>query len=364
MTGTPDSRLRAARIATLATLGMGVAVSLVMPALGALREPRPLWIALGLAAIAAFAAAQAGVLYAAVTPSLGQATHRRLVAAFAAASVLTVPLAAPLGGAAWQTWAWIGASIIGTAPLLAGRALTLAVIPATVLVSYGTAAWSGASPLRAVLITVTVGLSFVALGGLHVWLWQLLLEAREGRDAQARLAAAEERLRFARDVHDLLGHDLSVIALKAELVERLPPEQARAEAADLRRLAAETLTHLRQAIDGYRRTDLRAELASVERVLRASGVRCTVSAPDGELPQQLAPMLREASTNILRHSAASWCRIEVTPRGMTVANDGAGAGEPDPHSSGLRGLADRLAEHGGTLRTRVDGDVFTLEVAL
>ncbi|MEV4895951.1 two-component sensor histidine kinase, partial [Nonomuraea sp. NPDC055795] len=87
-----------------------------------------------------------------------------------------------------------------------------------------------------------------------------------------------------------------------------------------------------------------------------------------DLPQdvaaRLAPVVREAGTNVLRHSKATWCTIEVGPDGVTVANDGAAERPADPHSSGLRGLADRLAESGGTLHTRLEGGVFTLEATL
>ncbi|GAA2803193.1 hypothetical protein GCM10020219_088320 [Nonomuraea dietziae] len=75
-------------------------------------------------------------------------------------------------------------------------------------------------------------------------------------------------------------------------------------------------------------------------------------------------MLREATTNILRHSTAGWCEIAISGTRMTVTNDGAGQAAPDRHSSGLHGLRERLAEVGGALRTSVEGDVFHLEVTL
>lgn len=354
---------------------MAVLASLLLPGAGLFREPSPVRAVLGGLAIAAFAAAQAGVLYAAITPALSGGIHRRFVVAFAVTTLVSIPLAGPVGGADWQTWAWIGASVVATAPMLAGRAVAVAVTVAATAVSAGVGWWVGGPVDDFVTITALIGLSTVAISGVHVWLWNLLLEGEEGRAAQARLAAAEERLRFARDVHDLLGHDLSLIALKAELAERLAvsaPERAEREAADLRRLAASALADLRQAVHGYRATDLRAQLAAIERVLRSSGVRCTVGLPGGELPQEaadrLAPVVREASTNVLRHSTATWCRIEISRRDngflMTVTNDGARAAPPDRHSTGLRGLAERLAESGGSLRTRLEGGVFTLEAVL
>jgi two-component system sensor histidine kinase DesK len=107
-------------------------------------------------------------------------------------------------------------------------------------------------------------------------------------------------------------------------------------------------------------------------VLRSSGVRCTVRVPAGELPEAagtpLAAVLREASTNLLRHSRATWCTVDIVRAGplitMTVVNDGAGATGPDRHSQGLRGLADRLAEAGGELRTRAADGRFTVEAVV
>ncbi|MFI6499347.1 sensor histidine kinase [Nonomuraea typhae] len=359
------ARLRRARIATLATLSTTVLSSLLLPGIGLFREPDPVRAALGGLGIALFALAQAGVLYAAVTPAVSPAVHRKLTWAYGAAAAASVPLVGPLAGPGWESWAWIGAAVLATSPVLGRRPVAAAVIAATVAAAAALAWWHG--DLGYLTITVAVGLCIIAMNGLHLWLWTLLVEADEGRQAQARLAAAEERLRFARDVHDLLGHDLSVIALKAELAERDPARAAR-EAADLRRLAAAALTDLRRAVHGYQQADLRAQVTAIEQVLRSTGIRCTATLPGADLPQdaaaRLAPVVREAGTNVLRHSRATWCTIEVTRDGVTIANDGAGESPADPHSTGLRGLADRLAESGGTLRTRLDGGVFTLEATL
>jgi two-component system sensor histidine kinase DesK len=97
---------------------------------------------------------------------------------------------------------------------------------ATLAVAVGVAWWTGGSVVRYALITASIGLSVAAMSGLPAWLWDLLTQAQAGRAAQARLATTQERLRFARDVHDLLGHNLSVIALKAELAARLAPVDA------------------------------------------------------------------------------------------------------------------------------------------
>jgi signal transduction histidine kinase len=259
--------------------------------------------------------------------------------------------------------------------MLLRRAPAALAAVATLAVAVGVAWWTGGSIGEYAVITVGVGLTVAAMGGLPVWLWDLLAQAQAGRAAQARLVATEERLRFARDVHDLLGHSLSVIALKAELAARLAPidtERSAQEATDVQRLAGSALAEVRQAVHGYRAIDLPDQLTAIAQVLRSSGVRCTVTPPSADLPDeiatQLASVLREASTNVLRHSKATWCTIDVTHDGekvrMTVINDGAAGGDGDRHSFGLRGLAERLAEGGGTLRTREESGVFTLDATV
>jgi signal transduction histidine kinase len=371
----PDPRLRRARTATLLSLATHVWTSLFGPAVGLAREDDVLWIVLGALGASAFVVTQTGAVYAAVTPWLSEAARRRLLLAFWVAAVASVPLVGPLGDSEWETWAWLGASIAGTAPVLlrgwAAAGTALAAVAASAGVGWAT----GGSVAEYLLVTVSAGLGVALLGGLQVWLWTLVVEAQEGRAAQGQLAAAQERLRFARDVHDLLGRRLSVIALKAELAARLAPAdagRAAREAAEVRELAASALAELRQAVAGYREVDLGAQLDAVGRVLRSSGVRCTVTGdPDGLAPEvatQLAFVLREATTNLLRHSRAGWCTIDIAHGDgevrMTVINDGADGAAPDRFSSGLRGLADRLAGAGGTLRTRAGDGRFTVEATL
>ncbi|GAB3964300.1 histidine kinase [Plantactinospora veratri] len=370
-----DPRLRRPRIATLVALLSTLLTALMMPGVGLARESDPVWIALGSVGIVAVATAQIVALYVLLTPWLTASARRRALAGYAGTAVAAVPLVAPVAGGDWPTWAWLGASIVGTAPLLLGRRTATLVVAATVGVAVVVARWTGGELSDHLLITGGIGLSVAAIGWFQVWFWDLLVQAQRGRAAQARLAATQERLRFARDVHDLLGHHLSVIALKAELASRLAsvdPERAGREAAEVQRLAVAALAEVREAVHGYRAVDLREQLVATAEVLRSSGVRCAVVQPDGDVPEQvaahLAPVLREASTNLLRHSRATWCTIEVGRDGdrfrLTVANDGAGPAAPDRHSSGLRGLADRLADADGMLRTEHRDGVFTVEAVV
>ncbi|WP_431943051.1 sensor histidine kinase [Micromonospora marina] len=367
-----DHRLRRARRVTLLSLATNVWTTVLLPVVGLAREPGPVRVALGAAGLLAFTAAQIAVLHAAVTPWLPVPARRRRHAALIVAALLSLPLLGPVAAGSWPTWAWLGASLVGMTPLLF-RPVVAAVAAAGVLaVSAAVTALTGGSPSRALLVTGVVGVGIAALTWIQVWFWDLLVEARQGQAAQARLAAAEERLRFARDVHDLLGHDLTVIALKAELAERLAPRdagRAAREAAEARRLAGSALTRVRAVVHGYRAVDLAEQAAAVGEVLRSSGVRTTVVPPAGEVPApvaaDLAAVLREAGTNVLRHSRAGWCRIEITREDgvvtVTVSNDGVrDDGGPDRLSGGLRGLADRLAPAGGRVRTEAADGVFSL----
>jgi two-component system sensor histidine kinase DesK len=194
------------------------------------------------------------------------------------------------------------------------------------------------------------------------------------------LAVAEERLRFSRDLHDVMGRNLSAIALKSqlagELVRRGRPEAAD-EVADVRRLAEESLREVREVARGHRSADLAGELAGARSVLRSAGVSCTVEGEDAgatlspAAQTAFAWVTREAVTNVLRHSSATSCTITLRTSGekaeLQVVNDGVsggGAADDARPGSGLIGLAERLAGAGGTLGTRLEGATFVLTATL
>jgi two-component system, NarL family, sensor histidine kinase DesK len=196
-------------------------------------------------------------------------------------------------------------------------------------------------------------------------------ELRAARQEIARLAVGEERLRFARDLHDLLGHSLSLITLKSELALRLlpdSPERAAAEVADVERVARQALAEVREAVSGYRRTTLEAELAGARVALEAAGIGWSAQVDPGSLPQgvedALAWTVREGSTNVLRHSHARHFAVRIQ-RGddsvrVELLDDGRGApppGDGQRGGSGLAGLAERIAARGGSLAagTRPEG---------
>lgn len=186
-------------------------------------------------------------------------------------------------------------------------------------------------------------------------------ELRVAREEIARLAVAEERLRFARDLHDLLGHSLSSITLKSELAGRLlpaAPERAAAEVRDIEGVARRALREVREAVADYRQPTLAGELNGAGEMLKAAGIACRIEQEAGVLPNAtdavLAWAVREGATNVVRHSRARHCVIRLTRDGEEVRAEitDDGLGSPPEHEattvgSGLSGLAERVAASGG-----------------
>ncbi|WBB75090.1 sensor histidine kinase [Micromonospora sp. WMMD1128] len=164
-----------------------------------------------------------------------------------------------------------------------------------------------------------------------------------------RLAVAEERARTARDLHDILGHSLTVVAVKAELAGRLlelDPARAATEIADVERLAREALADVRGTVGAYRGVDLASELAGARSALAAAGVAAelpeTVPALPADLDELFGWAVREGVTNVVRHSGARRCVIGVEPAAVEVRDDGRGpAGEGPTTGHGLVGLRER-----------------------
>ncbi|WP_254068700.1 sensor histidine kinase [Streptomyces sp. TM32] len=197
------------------------------------------------------------------------------------------------------------------------------------------------------------------------------MELRAARQEVARLAANDERLRLARDLHDLLGHSLSLITLKSELAGRmLPdrPEDAAQQVADIERVSRQAMVDVREAVSGYRRPRLAVELAGARAALRTAGIAVTVDpALEGDYrglaadeEGALAWALREAVTNVLRHSGAHRCELLLSEEWeaderrflcLTVLDDGAGPPRAQHDGNGLSGLRERLGAAGGRLET-------------
>ena len=181
-----------------------------------------------------------------------------------------------------------------------------------------------------------------------------------------RLAAVAERERIGRDLHDLLGHTLSLITIKAELASKLASRgdsRAAREIREVERISRGALREIREAVTGFRRPDLDAELASARLACEAGGIRLTVDRPvlDATPEQEavLAMCLREAITNVVRHSAAGRCRASLGCEGrwmrLTVEDDGRGGAIHE--GAGLAGMRERVEQAGGEMTVETAGGV-------
>ncbi|MEU4178713.1 histidine kinase [Streptomyces sp. NPDC026589] len=233
----------------------------------------------------------------------------------------------------------------------------------------------------AVVSLVVVTLLVLTSARPSVWSLSVMWQAEEARDMQARLAVAEERLRFGRDMHDVLGRNLSVIALKSELAVELAQRgnpAAMDQMVEVQRIARASQQEVRDVVRGYREADLPTELMGAQGVLQAAGITCTVEGADGAagigapaaVQAALGWVVRETATNVLRHGDPRHCWIRLTRTRdavvLEVENDGAGATRPlsgaddddggDGGGSGLAGLRVRLGALGGSLTAGAAGD--------
>jgi two-component system sensor histidine kinase DesK len=224
----------------------------------------------------------------------------------------------------------------------------------------------GPEALISVLV-VFLGGGFLAFtSAFSVWLLNAVYELDQARETRARLAVAEERLRFGRDLHDVMGRNLAVIALKSELAVQLARRgrpEAEEQMVEVQRIAQESQREVRDVVRGYREADLGVELTGAQGVLEAAGIRCEVSGEAAGLPvdvqSALGWVVREATTNVLRHGDAGRCAVDVRVTRecvvLTVENDGVAA-PSGPGGSGLAGLRERLAAVAGTLEAGPVGD--------
>lgn len=343
----------------------------------------------------------------------------RVPAAFATAPLTTAVLCGQIVLGAWSAWramaAWAAADAsagrdrwgirrVGTLP--SDLSLAAAAAPSTLIA--GTTLFGGADPrlliLSLFLVTTTaavrwrweIGLMLAAgltataalLPGslppvlssgslvvaavlttrLSLWLAAMVRELDDAREAQARLAVAEERLRFARDLHDVTGRDLSVIAVKSELVAQLAErEDPRAveHSHEVAQIARTSLAEIRGLVRGYREADLATELRGTASLLRSAQAEVTVRGGAADVPARhagtVAWVLREGGTNILRHADPSAVTITLGPDGVTLVNDGASGTGEVLQGSGLIGMRERLGDS-ATMTTHREGGTFTLDV--
>jgi len=304
------------------------------------------------------------------TEPLARAIGLTLIGAFAVAYVLGFVAINRCEDGEWRGAPWLlglmGLLTVGVAFFIGVNALGM--VPFVVAF----AAWSLRWPIG---VWVGAAITAVALGALllsgaeDTWVYPLLLgmvlgfaallRTLEHRAAQQQqinevMAVVNERERVARDVHDVLGHSLTAISIKAELAERLmdvDPPRAAAELAQVRTLARDALAEIRSTVSGLRATRIDEELERARDALTGAGMRA-------DLPREvdivevgnrivLAWALREAVTNVIRHSGARRCVVTLGPDLLVVTDDG---GTPlGPEGNGLRGLRERVAASGGSV---------------
>ncbi|BEP12951.1 sensor histidine kinase [Acidothermaceae bacterium B102] len=200
----------------------------------------------------------------------------------------------------------------------------------------------------------------ILLAGLAVFGFSRLIRANHelaaARNEVAVLAAERERARIARDMHDLLGHSLTTVTVKASLAGRLvdsDPERAKVEIRDVERLAREALADVRATVTGFRDVRLSTELIAARQVLEAAGIRAelpgAVDNVEGDLGGLFGWVLREGVTNVVRHSRAGRVVVTVEPRAIEIVDDGVCAGSPALQGNGLSGIAERVASAGGRM---------------
>ncbi len=257
-------------------------------------------------------------------------------------------------GLSGSTNSWFLLSALGIVATLMPTLVTAVVTALTVVGLLGIAVADGSVGAQISNIVLIVAVTTAA--ALIVNLIELNADLEEARGRLAVLAVNEERERIARDLHDILGHSLTTVALKAGLSRRVLEngdvatgvEQIR----DVERLVQQALTDLRATVSDCKEITLATELAVAASVLRAAGADADLPTASDSVPSELQQVfgfvLREAVTNVMRHGCAGHVTVRLTENSITVANDGP-RGERTSGGNGLRGLEERMTAVGGRL---------------
>ncbi|MEA5366975.1 histidine kinase [Amycolatopsis sp., V23-08] len=307
-------------------------------------------------------------------PSTVLRTAQSYAMLFVQACLIYLPLVA-LG----KDWASVLGLLLGSALLVMPPAVGWLFFLINIAAYAEIQRLTGAGPAATVFYTVAAVMIGLAVFGL-LWLARLVTELDETRRRLAEMALAEERLRFARDLHDLLGMSLSAIALKSELTARvLPLDRGRAteELVEVLQLTRQALSDVRSVASGYRELSLDNESRAARSVLVAADVRVRMEMLHDELPTPvrtvLAVVLREGVTNVLRHSSVESCEIAMrrSDSGVTleIVNDGVNGTDPSPApaatdgasrevspGTGIGNLTHRVTDLGGQLTAGVEAD--------
>ncbi|MEU6716161.1 histidine kinase [Nonomuraea sp. NPDC046802] len=288
------------------------------------------------------------------------------------AALVAVTFMIPLPAMGLTVAAAIGSVAASFVPVLDARRTLLLNAAAVVLI----VPLVGVADIALLLVAAALTSGVLWICWSSVWMLRVLGELQAANETRAALTLANERLRIARDLHDVFGRTLATIAVKSslasELVSRGHDVRAAEEISGIRSLAEEAGTEVRQVVRGELRTTWEGELSGARSLLKSAGIRCTVTGdPVPErYAQALAWVVREGVTNLLRHSAATQVTIatadEDTEVILTIANDGAGPAEAgaDATGMGLRSMSERIRALGGSLTTRRDGDWFLLDATI
>ena len=235
----------------------------------------------------------------------------------------------------------------------------------------------GISVIAGVDVAINVAVSGfigdILLAKLVTWMRSLVTEVDEARLRIAALSVEDERVRFSRDLHDIVGQAFTAIALRADVALENPDSDRAKYLEEIRDEARGSLRKTRAIVQGYRNISLEAELENAIVLLRAQGTLIEIEGDGGEKLDENASVLaawvvREAVTNVIRHAPnADECLIRIEGRRVEISNDGASedesCGEPQSIGTGLLGLRERLEVAGGTLEVSQFGTTFTVACA-
>jgi len=286
-----------------------------------------------------------------------------------ALAVLAALVCATTGQPGTATWVFVGVCAVHWFPFVVSISAVVTILVGLQVATATVPGWTEEPSL-----SFAVAMSAFAMYGFT----QLLnrnVELVRAKEENARLAVADERGRFARDLHDILGHTLTVITVKAELAERLvdqDPERAKTELEEVQRLGRDALADVRRAVGGYSALSLAGELARARKALEAAGIKPDLPTTVDEVPSEVRELfawtVREGVTNVIRHSGATRCLVRLDPDGVRIEDDGRGPAEVGSGfvgGHGLAGLRERAAASGAVLMTSlVEPRGFALEVSL
>jgi two-component system sensor histidine kinase DesK len=316
---------------------------------------RPLWVGI---AVLVLALLYGGTYMAALVIGL-RTSHRARVWFVVACTIPPVAFALMMDSddLTYLTYAVVVALLL--LPAVIGLAYG---ITATTAVLAATGIQHGSPNFQAGVILLILTVAMYAVRGFARKSGELEL----ARDEIRTLAVAEERARVARDLHDVLGHSLTTITLKAGLARRIMEssqdmERALAEVHDVERLSRQALTEIRATVSGYRKVSLPAEIAGAKAALLAAGIDAdlpqAVDNVPGELQEPFGHVLREGVTNVIRHSGASRCQIRLGQSWIEIEDNGSGPSTVDSNGgNGLAGLRERLAKVDGRITAAPRGE--------